>query len=156
MICYQPGFDPSRRSAPDIEIRTIPDKETTTRKPLPTPKALHPTAQGRVAVKPQSAPWVTTPTTHIYAEGVTQMTAPTVHHRHDHKTGQRRPRCITPSAYGMRGAHDHPGCATNDDHVVSRRPWPLEYNRFAVKRPWHAKPASRILTPEPQHPYPDT
>jgi len=26
---------------------------------FPTPKALHPTAQGRAAVKPQSAPWVT-------------------------------------------------------------------------------------------------
>ena len=102
--------------------------------PLFTPKALHPIAQGRDAVKPQSAPWVTDPTTHVYAEGVTQMTAPTFHHPHDRETGQSRSRCVTPSAYGMRGAYDHPGCAANDGYVLSRRPWALEYNRFAVKR----------------------
>ena len=114
-----------------------------------TPKALYPIAQGHAAVKPQSAPWVTDQPTHVYAEGVIQMTAPTFHHRHDRETGQRRTRCVTPSAYGMRGAYDHPGCAANDEIVVSRRPWALEYNRFAVKRPWGD---TAFFTPKALHP----
>ena len=36
---------------------------------VPTPKALHPKAQGRATAKPPIAPWVTVPTTRTYPEG---------------------------------------------------------------------------------------
>ena len=77
------------------------------------------------------------------------MTETTFRHRHDRETGQQRSRCITPSAYGMRGAYDHPGCAANDGYVVSRRPWALAYNRFAVKRRCRE---NSFLTPKALHP----
>lgn len=39
---------------------------------FPTPTALHPMAQGRAAVKPQSGPWVTgDPTRHKLSRGFT-------------------------------------------------------------------------------------
>ncbi len=101
---------------------------------LPTPKAFYPTAQGRVAVKPHSAPWVTAHTTREYPEGVSHLPETMFDQPHDHEMRQHRHRCVTPSAYGVCFSHQHPGCAANNGFAVSRRPWAMEYDRFAVKR----------------------